>query len=182
VDRGPQQGGLGTRLMSRAQPENLSVPDAFRQTGFNGKAAIILSTWFGSGLMPRASGTFGTLAAIPLILIGRLGTGWSAVALAVVTLSAFWASQRTLELLGREDPSEVVIDEAAGFAATMFSLPLTWESVALGFIFFRLFDVVKPWPVRQAERLKGGLGIVMDDLLAGVYAHLCLRGILWVGS
>ncbi len=182
MDRGPQQGGLRTRLMSRTQSDNLSVPDAFRQTGFNGKAALILATWFGSGLMPRASGTFGTLAAIPLILIGRLGTGWSAVALVVVMLTALWASQRTQELLGREDPSEVVIDEAAGFFVTMFLVPLTWQSVALGFILFRFFDVVKPWPARQAERLKGGLGIVMDDLLAGVYAHLFLRGILWVVS
>lgn len=168
--------------MSRVQSDNLSVPDVFRQTGFNGKAALILATWFGTGLMPRASGTFGTLAAIPLVLIGCLGVGWSAAALVVVTLTALWASHRTQELLGREDPSEVVIDEAAGFCVTLFLLPLTWQSVALGFILFRFFDVVKPWPVRQAERLRGGLGIVMDDLLAGVYAHLFLRSILWIVS
>jgi phosphatidylglycerophosphatase A len=94
-------------------------------------------------------------------------------------VTAFWASHRTQELLGREDPSEVVIDEAAGFYVTLFLLPITWQSVALGFLLFRFFDIVKPWPVRQAERLKGGLGIVMDDLLAGVYAHLLVRGIVW---
>jgi phosphatidylglycerophosphatase A len=179
VDRGPEQGGLTTRLMSHTQSDKLRVSDAFRRTGFSGRAALILATWFGTGLMPRASGTFGTLAAIPLVLIGCLGVGWSAAALIVVTLTAFWASHRTQELLGREDPSEVVIDEAAGFSVTMFLLPLTWQFVALGFFVFRFFDIVKPWPVRQAERLKGGLGIVMDDLLAGVYAHLLLR-IVWL--
>lgn len=179
MDRGPQQRGLRTRLMSRAQSGNLSVPDVFRNTGFNGKAALILATWFGSGLMPMASGTFGTLAAVPLLLFGCLGTGWSVVALGLITVTAFWASHRTQELLGREDPSEVVIDEAAGFYVTLFLLPITWQSVALGFLLFRFFDIVKPWPVRQAERLKGGLGIVMDDLLAGVYAHLLVRGIVW---
>ena len=180
MDRGPQQGCLRTCLMLRVPSANLSVPDVFRQSGFHGKAALILATWFGTGLMPRASGTFGTLAAVPLVLIGCLGTEASAIALGVVTLTAFWASHRTQELLRREDPSEVVIDEAAGFFVTLFLLPPTWQSVAVGFFLFRFFDIVKPWPARQAEHLKGGLGIVMDDLLAGVYSHLVLRGLLWV--
>jgi len=72
----------------------------------------------------------------------------------------------------------VVIDEVAGFLVTMLLLPISFVNMGLGFILFRFFDIVKPWPVRQAERLKGGFGIVVDDLLAGVYAHLCLRGIL----
>lgn len=177
-----QQGGVRIRLIGRAQSDPLSVPEAFGQSGFAGKTALILATWFGAGLMPRASGTFGTLAAIPLVLMGHLGAGWSAAVVALVSLTAFWASQKTEELLGKKDPSEVVIDEVAGFSITLFLLPLTWQSLSLGFILFRIFDVVKPWPVRQAERLRGGLGIVMDDLLAGVYAHLCLRGILWIVS
>jgi len=99
-------------------------------------------------------------------------------ALVVVTVVAIWASDRTQELLGRTDPSEVVIDEVAGFLVTMLLLPTSWVNMGLGFVLFRFFDIAKPWPVRQAERLKGGFGIVVDDLLAGVYAHLCLRGIL----
>lgn len=182
MDHGPQQRGLITRLMSRAQSDKLSVLDVFRQTGFSGKAAIILATWFGTGLMPRASGTFGTLAAIPVVLIGCLGMGWSGTALVGITLIAIWSSHRTEKLLGKEDPPEVVIDETAGFFVTMVLLPLTWQNIALGFILFRVFDIVKPWPIRQAERLRGGLGIVMDDLLAGVYAHLVLRGIVWVSG
>jgi phosphatidylglycerophosphatase A len=169
--------------MLRDQSDNLSVQDVFRQTGFTGKTALILATWFGSGFIPVASGTFGTLAAIPFVLLLSCLGGWyGAIALVVITAVAVWTSHRTQDLLGKPDPSEVVIDEVAGFSVTMFLLPLSWTSVGLGFILFRFFDIVKPWPVRQAEGLKGGLGIVADDLLAGVYAHLILRGILLVAA
>ena len=77
------------------------------------------------------------------------------------------------------DPSEVVIDEVAGFLLTMFLLPLSWLTLGLGFILFRVFDILKPYPIKQAEKLRGGLGIVMDDLVAGIYAHLCVRLILF---
>lgn len=169
--------------MSKDQSDNLSVPDAFRQTGFYGKIALILATWFGFGLAPVASGTFGTLAAVPLILLlNYFGEWYGAFALVVVIVVAIWASDRTQELLGRTDPSEVVIDEVAGFLVTMLLLPTSLVNVVLGFVLFRFFDIVKPWPVRQTERLKGGFGIVVDDLLAGVYAHLCLRGILLLAT
>jgi len=167
--------------MSRDQSDNLSVLDAFGRTGFYGKIALILSTWFGIGLAPVASGTFGTLAAVPLVLLfNYLGEWYGAFALVVVIVVAIRASDRTQDLLGRTDPSEVVIDEVAGFLVTMLLLPISLVNVGLGFALFRFFDIVKPWPVRQSERLKGGFGIVVDDLSAGVYAHLCLRGILLV--
>jgi len=169
--------------MSKDQSDNLSVWNAFKRTGFYGRIALILATWFGIGLAPLASGTFGTLAAVPLILLLNCFGEWYGVfALAVVTVVAIWASDRTQELLGRTDPSEVVIDEVAGFLVTMLLLPASWVNMGLGFILFRFFDIVKPWPVRQSERLKGGFGIVVDDLLAGVYAHLCLRGIILVAT
>jgi len=175
--------GLITRLMLRDQSDNLSVPDAFRKTGFSGKAALILATWFGSGLMPVTPGTFGTLAAIPFVmLLGYVGGWYNGLGLIIITTVAIWTSQRSHDLLGRADPSEVVIDEVAGFSVTMFLLPLSWESVGLGCILFRFFDIIKPWPVRKAEGLKGGWGIVLDDLLAGIYAHLILRGVLWLGT
>ena len=145
----------------------------------SGKMALILASWFGSGLMPVASGTFGTLTAVPFVMLLYFVGGWyGGLGLIIITVVAIWTAQRTQELLGRSDPSEVVIDEVAGFSVTMFLLPLSWVTVGLGFILFRFFDIVKPWPVRQAESLKGGLGIVADDLLAGIYAHLILRGIL----
>ena len=165
--------------MSKDQSDNLPVLNAFRQTGFYGKIALILATWFGVGLAPVISGTFGTLAAVPLILLlNYFGEWYGVIALVVVTVVAIWASDRTQGLLGKTDPSEVVIDEVAGFLVTMLLLPASLVNVGLGFILFRFFDIVKPWPVRQSERLKGGVGIVVDDLLAGVYAHLCLRGVL----
>jgi len=165
--------------MPRPQSDNLSVPVVFKKTGFFGKVALILATWFGSGLSPVTPGTTGTLAGIPLILIvGCLGPRVSAVSLAVLIAVSIWASHRTEALLGRKDPGEVVIDEVAGFLVTMFLLPLSWLTVVLGFLLFRLFDVMKPWPIRQAERLNSGLGIVADDLLAGLYSHLALRIIL----
>ena len=165
--------------MSKDQSDNLSVSGAFGRTGFYGKIALILATWFGIGLAPVVSGTFGTLGAVPLtLLLSYFGEWYGVFALVVVTVVAIWASDRTRELLGRKDPSEVVIDEVAGFLVTMFLLPATLLNVGLGFILFRFFDILKPWPVRQSERLKGGFGIVVDDLLAGLYAHLCLRGIL----
>jgi len=168
--------------MSAAQSDKVSVLGVFKRTGPGGKAALVLATWFGTGLMPKAPGTFGTLAAMPLVLIGWFGTRYSVAALAGMILIAVWAAHRAANLLEREDPPEVVIDEAVGFLTTLLLLPVTWQSIGLGFILFRCFDILKPWPVRQAERLTGGLGIVMDDLLAGLYAHLFLRGILWLAA
>jgi phosphatidylglycerophosphatase A len=118
-------------LMTPLQSDKVSVVDIFRRAGWSGKAALIMATWFGSGLAPRASGTFGTLAAIPLILIYRLGPAGSVAALAGIILVAVWSAHRTGELLGTKDPSEVVIDEAAGFFVTLFLLPITWESIFL---------------------------------------------------
>ena len=169
--------------MSQDQSDNLSVWNAFKRTGFYGKIALILATWFGIGLVPVVPGTFGTLAAVPLVLLlNYLGEWYGVFALVVITIVAIRVSDRTQELLGRTDPSEVVIDEVAGFLATMLLFPASLVNVGLGFILFRFFDIVKPWPVRQTERLKGGFGIVVDDLLAGVYAHLVLRGILLLAT
>jgi len=79
------------------------------------------------------------------------------------------------KLLLRDDPPEVVIDEAAGFVLAVFLLPPSWVYISAGFVLFRIFDILKPFPLRRVERLKGGLGIVLDDLLAGIYTVLCIR-------
>ena len=89
---------------------------------------------------------------------------------------AIWSSHLSHKLLKRDDPSEVVIDEVAGILWTFFLLPLSWLTLCVGFILFRIFDIFKPFPIRTLERrLRGGIGIVLDDLLAGIYANLCLR-------
>ena len=121
------------------------------------------------------------MAAAPLILgLNILGIWYSVFALVAVTVIAVWASHLSCVLIGRNDPQEVVIDEIAGFLDTMLLVPPTWLALATGFVLFRVFDIVKPYPIKKVERWRGGFGIVMDDLLAGVYANLCVRIILFL--
>ncbi len=165
--------------MPETESEHPGIAAVFRQTSPYGKAALILGTWFGSGLMPFASGTFGTLAAVPLVVLSGIFSPLSnALVLMIMTLVAIWSSQVVHNLLNRVDPSEVVIDEVAGFLLTMLWIPLSWGTLTAGFLLFRLFDIWKPWPANVAERLHGGLGIVLDDLVAGLYANLGLRVML----
>ena len=169
--------------MPKTRSEHLGAAAVFKQTGYHGKTALILGTWFGSGLAPIAPGTFGTLAATPLVALSAIFSPmWSALFLIIMTLVAIWASQVAQNLLETVDPSEVVIDEVAGFLLAMLLIPLSWGTLIVGFVLFRIFDIWKPWPAKAAERLHGGLGIVMDDLAAGLYANLGLRLILCFGS
>lgn len=133
---------------------------------------------FGSGTAPYAPGTFGTLAAVPLYW--AMASGLSAAAYAVVVVAMFvfgvWLCDRTERDIGVHDHSGIVWDEFVGYLVTMWLLPLTWGWAIAGFFAFRLFDIWKPWPVRQAERrFGGGFGNMVDDLLAGVYAGLGLH-------
>jgi phosphatidylglycerophosphatase A len=140
--------------------------------------AALLATWFGSGRLPKAPGTWGTLAALPVaILIAELA-GRHALILATLLVAAggLWASHRYLAAgdraaSGDHDPGEVVIDEAAGLWLTLWVLPFAWPYYLYAFLAFRLFDIAKPWPIRLLERrLPGAWGVMADDLLAGLYA------------
>jgi phosphatidylglycerophosphatase A len=154
---------------------------AFKEADFAGKTALILASWFGSGLAPVAPGTFGTLAGVPLVLLmGCLGSIQALLFLLGFIALAVWSAEATRKMLARSDPSLVVIDEVAGFLLTLFLTPLSLVHVCIGFLLFRVFDIFKPFPIRNLERLKGGLGIVADDLLAGVYANLSLRFLLFL--
>ena len=167
--------------MSKSLSDNLSFLDLFRTCGFSGKAALILSTWFGCGLLPIAPGTVGTLAAVPLILVlNNLGIWYGVFTLLIVVVIAVWCAGLTQDLLKRKDPSEVVIDEVAGFLFTMSLLPPSSLALTFGFFIFRFFDILKPYPIKHVERLRGGFGIVMDDLVAGLYACAGTWGILFV--
>ena len=166
--------------MSKSQSDKFKICSIFRKADFSGKISLTLSTWFGTGLLPVAPGTFGTIAAVPLVFgLACLGIVPGVFIIAMVVAVAIWTSDRSRKLLGNNDPSEVVIDEVAGFLLTMFLLPLSWLTLGLGFILFRIFDIFKPYPIKQAEKLRGGMGIVMDDLVAGIYAHLCVKLILF---
>lgn len=169
--------------MSKPQSDSFFLQDIFRKSGFSGKIVLTMGTWFGAGLLPLAPGTFGTIATVPLVLaLGHLGIIYRVMAIAIVTGVAIWASGRFQELSGRNDPPEVVIDEVAGFLLAVLLLPLSWVTLSLGFAFFRLFDILKVYPMKRLERLKGGVGIVIDDLVAGMYAYICVRIILFFQS
>ena len=166
--------------MPHGESDSLTLKEAFRKAGCSGKTALTLSTWFGSGLLPLAPGTFGTIAAIPpAVLFAYLGVVYTVLFLIFIVPVALWASERSRNLLGRDDPPEVVIDEVTGFLLAIFLLPLSWVSLISGFLLFRIFDVWKPFPIGTIDRkLRSGIGIVLDDVLAGVYANICVRVLL----
>lgn len=138
---------------------------------------MLLATGFGSGLAPFAPGTFGTLTAIPVYLIIA---GWPVWLYVGTVLTLFLGGivicQIATQQLGEEDHPAIVWDEIVGYLITMFMIPKGWVSVLLGFLLFRIFDVLKPWPIGWLDRrLKGGLGIMLDDVFAGLYGLLLLQ-------
>jgi phosphatidylglycerophosphatase A len=148
------------------------------------KPAWLIATVFGCGLVPVAPGTAGSLFG--------LGTAWLLVyflylppfcllilALGLVPIG-IWSATVAAQMLGKEDPGQVVIDEVLGQWVTLAgALRVNWKAFVLGFVLFRLFDIWKPAPVRSFERLPGGQGIVADDLMAGLYGALVLFGLGW---
>jgi len=168
--------------MSLHQSDNLKIIEVIKKADSLDKIALLLSTWFGIGLLPGIPGTFGTAGAIPLyLLLDLLDAGYQALLLLIVITGAIWSSHRGHNTLGRVDPREIVIDEVAGFLVTIVFIPFTLRNLLGGFFLFRFFDIVKPPPIRTIERkVKGGYGVVLDDLVAGVYAHLSLWLLLFV--
>jgi phosphatidylglycerophosphatase A len=147
------------------------------------RLAVAISTFFGCGYFPKGPGTAGSLAGL-FIAIGlhrfcgldRIGLLWLAV---ILTPVAVWASTRTARCRKRKDPGLVVIDEVLGQWVTLLGAAAwNWKTYLAGFLLFRLFDIWKPQPVRLAESLPEGTGIVADDLMAGIYGAL----ILYIGA
>lgn len=127
----------------------------------------------GVGLIPAAPGTWGSAVGLVLVLLSHWNI-WLYVGVGLALAGAgFWAVSR-LQLAEERDPQFVVIDEALGILVTFFVIPLGWPSVLTGFALFRLFDIVKPWPVRRLEKLHGYWGILADDIAAGCYAWFVL--------
>lgn len=139
-----------------------------------------LAFGFGSGALPLAPGTWGTLAAVPLYLVlARLPAPWYGVAVAAMFLAGIWICGRTARDLGVHDHPGIVWDEIVGYLIAMAAAGVGAIEMIAGFLLFRLFDVVKPWPIRVADRhVGGGFGIMFDDALAGFYAMACL----WAGQ
>jgi phosphatidylglycerophosphatase A len=162
-----------------------------RQKAIRQKAKVFsnlnhfLAFGFGSGLSPYAPGTMGTIAAIPVYLLMVLYLPvWLYLSLTVFFL--MWGiliCNSVSNDLQTHDFSGIVWDEIVGYLITMMFLPVSWEFILLGFIFFRLFDIIKPWPISWLDReISGGLGIMLDDVLAGFFAWAVLMLIhyLWI--
>ncbi|MFC1883352.1 phosphatidylglycerophosphatase A [Thermodesulfobacteriota bacterium] len=157
--------------MEKTLSDNSSFKNIFAHANFSGKISLVLSTWFLTGLLPFAPGTLGTLAAIPLaLLLSYTDILLRLLFLFLVMVIAIWSSDRAQKIIGREDPDFIVIDEVVGFSVTISFLSPTFKVLCLAFILFRIFDIFKPFPVKNLEMLKGGFGIVADDLMAGLYA------------
>jgi phosphatidylglycerophosphatase A len=148
------------------------------------KIAHVLAVWFGCGHVPVAPGTAGTLGAVPLYLGLRALGGLRAVAVGAVLVTAVgvWAASSVAARIQKKDPQIVVIDEVAGFLVTMLGAPTGWRALVAGFVLFRVFDQLKPWPARYAERAwPSGWGIMFDDVFAGVWGALVLHALRALG-
>jgi phosphatidylglycerophosphatase A len=135
---------------------------------------------FGTGLAPIAPGTFGTLAAIPLYLAL---SGLSAPLYGAIVVGLFLIGvpicQRCEDRLGVSDHGGIVWDEIVGYLITLTAVPFSWPAAGLGFVLFRIFDILKPWPIKRLDRtLHGGFGVMLDDAVAGLFAAACLHLLL----
>ena len=140
------------------------------------RLSILISSFFYLGFSPVAPGTVGTLGAVILfyVISGFSNLFYLFFVIALIILSV-WVSEIARIRLGDSDPSTIVIDEVCGFLVTMILIPPSITNVAIGFLLFRFFDILKPPPIRRSERLSGGMGIVADDVLAGFYANILLQ-------
>ena len=145
------------------------------------RLAVVVATFGRVGHFPIAPGTAGSAAALPLFALLRwIGSPALDVSVIVALFAAgCWAGSVAESHYGRTDPGYVVLDEVVGQLLTLLFVPVTWVGVIVGFLLFRLFDIVKPFPARQCERLHGGFGIMADDAVAGVYGNLALRLVIW---
>jgi len=146
---------------------------------------LALASAGGLGYIPVASGTWGTLAGIPLFFAFAHLATWSLWAywtgLATVTLASCALAARAEVLLGEHDSHIIVIDEVVGYLAATIFLPPTWGNIVLAFFVFRALDIIKPWPAGWIDRrLSGGPGVVLDDVAAGIYTNLCVRMVWWL--
>ncbi len=136
-----------------------------------------LAVGFGSGLAPKAPGTFGTLAAIPLfIMLSSLPvTAYIAVVI-VLSVLGVYICDKAAKAAGVHDHPAIVWDEFIGYFITMILAPVTWQAIVVGFVLFRIFDIFKPWPISYLDKyVHGGLGIMIDDILAGIFALICMQ-------
>jgi len=152
------------------------------------KIARLIASFFGSGYSPKAPGTMGTLAALPLVYLLSFAGPYFYMAFIVVLFPiALWAAEVFETASGTHDSRQIVIDEVLGILITMTWLPMTWQAIVLGFVLFRVLDILKPFPIGLIDKkVQGGLGVIADDVVAGILANIALQVIYgqtnWLGT
>ena len=151
---------------------------------FLARPAAWLSTGLGVGYVPRIPGTVGTLWGVALYWLLQ---DWSPLASGLLILAFGLVSVGVIALAEKQFPKhdspKIVLDEVVGYLFSVWAIPFTWPHAALGFLLFRFYDILKPFPIRWVDRrCPGGWGVVLDDVLAGVFANLTLRAVLWAGG
>jgi phosphatidylglycerophosphatase A len=148
------------------------VPEtaAARRLSALDRIALAVATAGGAGYSPVAPGTAGSAVAVLLLWVIPFSRGGLVVFLLAVVAVGTWAAHRAERVLGGKDPGAIVVDEVAGMTLSVLAFPLTVPVLVAGFFLFRLFDVVKPPPAHASQRLRGGVGVMIDDLIAGAYA------------
>jgi len=138
---------------------------------------LLIATGFGVGYSPIAPGTLGTLVAIPLYyFLSNIPSPLYEITLIGFFFLSVWISENAEIFFSKKDDQRIVIDEIVGFLITMLWVPKTLPFIIMGFFLFRFFDILKPFPIRRLEKkLRGGYGVVLDDVLAGVYANIILH-------
>lgn len=148
----------------------------------NKKVALIFATGFGSGFAPFASGTWGSLVGLVFYLLFKnFPPSLYSVTLLGIFAISIWSSEIAEQHFNKKDPGEIVVDEIIGQLVSLAFLPFSWKITLLGFLLFRVMDIFKPFPACWfQDHLKGGWGVVMDDVMAGIYANLLLRALVFL--
>jgi phosphatidylglycerophosphatase A len=144
------------------------------------RLALAIATVFGVGYAPIAPGTFGSAAGLLLWWLLPASTAIQAAAIVIIFVAGSWGGSVAERHFGRTDPGQVVADEVMGMLITLFLNPVGWPGALAGFLLFRVFDVIKPYPANRLEQLHGGVGVMADDAMAAVYANLVLRAGLYL--
>ena len=145
------------------------------------KNAVILFIAKGaySGKAPGAPGTVGTIVGVVLYLLMKdLSAFWYGIGFILLAAIGTWVAGEAEKLLGKKDSASIVIDEIVGYLVSMFMVPFSWGLVIGGFILFRIFDIFKPWPIKKLQNIHGGIGVMLDDIGAGIYTNIVLQLII----
>ena len=134
------------------------------------RLAVLIATGFGVGYAPLAPGTVASVVTVIFLGLVPFSRAGLVIFLVLVVVVGTWAAHVAERVIGGKDPGAIVIDEVAGMTLSVVAFPLTSEVLAVGLALFRVFDVLKPPPARESQRIRGGIGVMIDDLIAGLYA------------